>query len=170
MKKGNCERCMCLCRDCLNRTIDSSCGCKTCQGPRINCKSYIKYEQLQFFNKRNSTRKTWEDYGISKDRYKELKKYIRSGERIYVSAAEIAAYEANKDIAEYILLSVKENKSYDDLRVKWELREVERIPYCRTDFYGIRRYFYYLFDLELKNIEKCKVIERNTGENGEKTK
>lgn len=168
MKKGSCERCMCLCHDCLNRTIDSSCGCKTCRGPRINCKSYIKYEQLQFFNKKN-IRKTWEDYGISKERYKELKEYICSG--IYVSAATIAAYEANKNIAEYILLSVKENKSYDDLRVKWELREAERIPYCRTDFYGIRRYFYYLFDLELKKIEKCKmIIERNIGRNGEKTK
>ncbi len=93
-----------------------------------------------------------EYYGLTDERVEELEKLIRSGR--YASRASQAAHRANKDIAEYILLSVTKNKSYDVLRVKWELKEMERIPYCRTDFYGIRRYFYHLFDLELRRIGK----------------
>ncbi|WP_290095412.1 hypothetical protein [Bacteroides acidifaciens] len=97
-------------------------------------------------------RKSLEHYGISKQRYMQLKDYIQSGR--YDSIASQAAHTANKDIAEYLILSVTQNKSYDALRVKWELKEMERIPYCRTDFYGIRRYFYSLFDKELRRIGK----------------
>jgi hypothetical protein len=97
-------------------------------------------------------RHSWRHYGITKERRKQLTEYIQSGR--YASLASQAAHTANETIAEYILLSVKENKSYDALRVKWELKEMERIPYCRTDFYGIRRYFISLFDEEMRRIGK----------------
>lgn len=82
----------------------------------------------------------------------QLTEYIQSGR--YASLASQAAHRANEMIAECILLSVKENKSYDALRVKWELKEMERIPYCRTDFYGIRRYFFSIFNEKMKEIGK----------------
>lgn len=97
-------------------------------------------------------RHSWQHYGISKERYRQLTEYIQSGR--YTSVAHQAAHTANETIAEYILLSVTQNKSYDALRVKWELKEMERIPYCRTDFYGIRRYAIHLFDLEMRRIGK----------------
>lgn len=98
----------------------------------------------------HSPRHSWRDYGISKARHRQLTEYIQSGR--YDDIASQAAHESNKTIAQYILLSAKENKSYDAFSVKWQLKEIEQIPYCRTDFYGIRRYFYHLFDLEMKKI------------------
>ena len=97
-------------------------------------------------------RHPWEYYGIDKKRYEKLTEYIQSGR--YAHIASQAAHTANETIAEYILLSVIQNKSYDALRVKWEMKEMERIPYCRTDFYGYRRYFYHLFNEEIKEIGK----------------
>ena len=97
-------------------------------------------------------RHSWQHYGISKERYRQLTEYIRSGR--YTSVARQAAHTANEMIAEYILLSVTQNKSYDALRVKWELKEMERIPYCRTDFYGIRRHFFSIFNEKMKEIGK----------------
>lgn len=143
----------CLCRTCLN-----VCKCEGCTKKKESCERYRGFRQLSIFDTSRepqyqlAPRHSWKYYGISKERYRQLTEYIRSGR--YASLASQAAHTANKDIAEYILLSVTQNKSYDALRVKWELKEMERIPYCRTDFYGIRRYFYYLFDLEVRK-EEC---------------
>ena len=144
----------CLCRSCMNVCCDR----KECRGKIEECRQYRGFRQLSIFDTppkpryRSAPRHSWEHYGISKQRYRLLTEYIRSGR--YASLASQAARRANKDIAENLLLSVAQNKSYDALRVKWELREMERIPYCRTDFYGIRRYFYHLFDLEVRRIGK----------------
>ena len=97
-------------------------------------------------------RHSWEYYGITKERYRQLTEYIRSGE--YASLASQAAHRANKTIARYILLSIEKNLSYDELQKKWELREIERIPCCRTDFYGYRRYSYHLFNEKIKEMGK----------------
>lgn len=143
----------CLCRTCLNVY-----KCEGCTGKKESCERYSGFRQLSIFDTthkpqyQSAPRHSWQYYGISKERYRQLTEYIQSGR--YASLASQAAHRANETIAEYILLSVKENKSYDALRVKWELKEMERIPYCRTDFYGIRRYFYYLFDLEVRK-EEC---------------
>lgn len=143
----------CLCRTCLN-----VCKCEGCTGKIESCERYIGYRQLSIFDTpkepqhHSVPRHSWQHYGISKERYRQLAEYIQSGR--YNHVARQSAHTANKEIAEYILLSVRENKSYDALRVKWELKEMERIPYCRTDFYGIRRYFYSLFDKELRRIGK----------------
>lgn len=142
----------CLCWTCLN----TCCGRKNCTGKKDVCENYKGFRQLSIFEpppQSNSVpRHSWEYYGITKPRFRQLTEYIQSGK--YASLASQAAHTANKDIAEYILLSATQNKSYDALRVKWELKEMEQIPYCRTDFYGIRRYFYHLFDLEVGRIGK----------------
>ena len=142
----------CLCRTCLN-----ICKCEDCTGKKESCEDYRGFRQLSIFErlepKRCGTpRYSWDYYGISKERYRQLTEYIQSGR--YASLASQAAHRANEMIAEYILLSVKENKSYDVLRAKWELKEMEQIPYCRTDFYGIRRYFFSILDKELRRIGK----------------
>ena len=143
----------CLCRTCLNL-----CKCDGCTGKKESCKRYSGFMQLNIFEQQANPqyhsvpRYSWQHYGITKERYRQLTEYIQSGR--YASLASQAAHTANETIAEYILLSVKENKSYDALRVKWELKEMERIPYCRTDFYGIRRYFVAIFDKEMRKIGK----------------
>lgn len=147
------------CRSCLCRTCVTVCGnCAECKEKITYCENYNGFEQMSIFDipkepkYQGTPRHPLKYYGLTKKRAEELEKLIQS-ER-YSHLASQAAHMANEEIAEYILLSVKENKSYDALRVKWELKEMERIPYCRTDFYGIRRYFYSLFDKELRRIGK----------------
>ena len=144
----------CLCRTCLN----TCCNRKECPGKKTECKRYSGFRQLSIFDTlhepqcHSAPRHSWQHYGISEERYRQLTEYIQSGR--YASLASQAAHRANETIAEYILLSVTQNKSYDALRVKWELKEMERIPYCRTDFYGIRRYFFHIMNQKMKEIGK----------------
>lgn len=143
----------CLCRTCLKTCCDR----KNCKGKKESCENYIGFRQLSIFEPppqkyQSAPRHSWEHYGISKDRYRQLTEYIQSGR--YASVARHAAHTTNKDIAEYILLSVTENLSYDELQKMWELKKIERMACCRTDFYGYRRLFYYLFDLKVRRIEK----------------
>lgn len=143
----------CLCRTCLN-----VCKCEGCTGKKESCERYSVFWQLSIFDqppnpqRHSAPRHSWQHYGISKERYRQLTECIQSGR--YASLSSQAAHRANEMIAEYILLSVTQNKSYDALRVKWELKEMERIPYCRTDFYGIRRYFFSIFNEKMKEIGK----------------
>ena len=94
---------------------------------------------------RNPRFVTWKDYGISKNRYRELKDICISGKE--EEKVLRAAKKANKSISEYIVLSVKKDKSYE--KIEYDSR-LGRIPCGRTDFYGYRRLFYYLLDQELK--------------------
>ncbi|MCI9142373.1 MAG: hypothetical protein HFH87_07085 [Lachnospiraceae bacterium] len=134
------------------------CDRKNCPGKKESCERYSGFRQLSISEQPSKppynsiSRHSWQHYGISKNRYRQLTEYIHSGK--YSDLYFQAAHAANETIAKYILLSVTQNKSYDVLRVKWELKEMERIPYCRTDFYGIRRYFYHIFDEKLKEIGK----------------
>lgn len=146
------KRRACLCHTCL-----TVCGkCAECKEKITCCEDYNSFEQMSIFEippkQIGTPRHSWQYYGISKLRYRQLTEYIQSGR--YAALASQAAYTANETIAEYILLSVTQNKSYDALRVKWELKEMDRIPYCRTDFYGIRRYFFSIFDKEMRRIGK----------------
>lgn len=142
----------CLCRTCLNVCCDR----KNCAGKKGECDNYNGFRQLSIFEPaprfHSIPRHPWEYYGISKDRYRQLTEYIQSGR--YASLTSQAAHTANETISEHILLSVTKNKSYDALRVKWELKEMEQIPYGRTDFYGIRRYFFSIFNEKMKEIGK----------------
>lgn len=144
----------CLCRTCLNICCDR----KVCEGKKETCESYCNFRQVCIFDMSQEPqyhgvpRYPLEYYGLTKERVEELEKLIQSGK--YAPLASSAAHRACESIAEYILLSVMENKSYDALRAKWELKEMEQIPYCRTDFYGYRRYFMHLMDLEMRRIGK----------------
>lgn len=143
----------CICRSCLK-----SCKCSNCKGKIKECKRYSGFEQMSIFDTppepkyQKAPRYPWIYYGISEERYRQLTEYIQSGR--YASIASQAAHTANKDIAEYILLSVTKNMSYDALRIKWQLKEIEQMPCCRTDFYGYRRYFYHLFNEKIKEMGK----------------
>lgn len=143
----------CLCRTCLN-----VCKCEGCTGKKESCEKYNGFWQESIFDMpqepqyQGTPRKPLKYYGLTKKRVEELEKLIQSGK--YAPLVSQAAHTANEMIAEYILLSVTQNKSYDTLRVKWELKEMERIPYCRTDFYGIRRYFFSIFNEKMKEIGK----------------
>lgn len=95
---------------------------------------------------RRAPRASWNTYGISRERYKELRTLVQSGK--YDDEARLAADEANTSIAQYILISVMKNKSYEGIEY---VEGLGRIPCGRTDFYGYRRLFYYLLDKELKN-------------------
>lgn len=90
---------------------------------------------------------SWNDYGIGKKRYAELQEVVKSGE--HEEAVRSAAYSADKKIAEYILKSVKENKSYDKLEFDSRLG---RICAGRSDFYSIRRLFFHYLDVSLKQV------------------
>ncbi len=129
---------------------------RDCREKTESCENYDGFWQESIFEppkpQAGTPRYSWRYYGIRKARYKQLTECIQSGR--YASLASQAAHTANEMIAEYILLSVTQNKSYDALRVKWELKEMDRIPYCRTDFYGIRRYFFSIFDKEMRRIGK----------------
>lgn len=81
-----------------------------------------------------------------------MTEYIQSGR--YASVVRQAAHTANETIAEYLIISIAENKSYDALEKMWARGKIERIPYGKTDFYGIRRYFMHLMDLEMRKIGK----------------
>lgn len=147
------------CRTCLCRNCIKSCKCRGCKGKIKECKKYKGFRQLSIFDEppepkyQKAPRYPLSYYGLTDDDVAEFEKLIRSGE-IYASLASQAAYRANESIAEYILLSVTKNKSYDELQKKWELKEIERIPCCRTDFYGYRRYFYHLFNEKIKEMGK----------------
>ncbi len=91
---------------------------------------------------------TWQDYGISKARYREMRDMCRSGE--YDDLVLQTAHKTAPDIEKYIYLSVVKNKSYRALEAKWDLGEMGRMPYNHNDFYGYRRLFYHNLDCLLK--------------------
>ena len=87
---------------------------------------------------------SWDDYGIGKKRYTEV---VRSGR--YDELVHNAAYRSDEKIAEYLLKSVKENKSYDKLEFDSKLG---RICVGKSDFYSIRRLFFHYLDVALKQV------------------
>ena len=128
---------------------------------------------------------TWDDYGITKYRYRELKNFclqypekrakvsyglnatganiaIRNGHigRPTESQAvknsryskdilmiENSAREASAVIYPWIIKSVTEDLSYDDIEYDQQLGQ---IPICKKDFYGLRRKFYSILDKRKK--------------------
>lgn len=146
----------CLCRSCLV----ACCGSENkinCQGKKESCENYNGFKQESVFEQpqpqyQAAPRHSWHYYGISRARYKQLAEYIHSGR--YATVARQAAHTANKDIAEYLVMSIEKELSYDDLERMWTLKEIERMPVGRSDFYGWRRYYMHIFDMELRRIGK----------------
>lgn len=141
----------CLCRTCLN-----VCACKNCTGKKESCENYSGFRQMSIFEpppqQTGTPRHSWQYYGITKARYRQLTEYIQSGK--YASLASYTAHTACKEFEEYILLSVMKNLSYEGLDKLWARGDIERMPCGRSDFYGWRRYFFSIFDKELRRIGK----------------
>ena len=92
---------------------------------------------------------SYKEYNIEKNRYKKLRKMCTMEK--YNDIVQRIAYETNKEIAEYIILSVREKISYDNFDLPKYQEKFGKIKIGRTDFYGYRRLFYHLFDQYLKN-------------------
>ena len=112
--------------------------------------------------RRNGTdtmqRRSYAEYGIAKQRLAELQDGCKNGayppERLKAACLGIEA------VSPWILLSVRQGKSFDRLQISWELREMERPPYCRTDFYSYRRRFFANLDKELKERDAdCETVK-----------
>lgn len=142
----------CLCRTCLNTCCDR----KNCTGKKETCEKYNGFRQLSIFEptpqQTGIPRHPIEYYGLTDNRVAELVKLIQSGR--YTSIASQVAHIADKDAAGYILLSIKQNLSYDALDKLYARGEVDRIPCSRTGFYYTKKYFFHLMDLEMRRIGK----------------
>lgn len=118
----------------------------------------VKEYQAQYWERKaikaGNIRAPWKDYGITQERVDELVEVIRSGEydAIVLSAAQMADEKA----AKHMILSVAKNLSYEGLQRLWELREIERMPCGRTDFYGVRRLFFHYLDFALNKMQERK--------------
>lgn len=100
--------------------------------------------------KAGNLRASWEQYGITPERLKELKMIVRSGE--YDDLVRSAAFMADELAAGHILLSVKENLSYE--RIEFD-EKLGRCPLGKTDFYGARRLFFHQLNCALKDEKKA---------------
>ena len=123
-----------------------------------SCERYSVFRQLSIFELppkpeyHSIPRHSWQHYGINKERYRQLTEYIQSGR--YALLASQAAHTADNDVAEYILLSITKKLSYEGLEKLYGRGEIDRIPCSRTGFYYTKKYFYSLFDKELRRIGK----------------
>ena len=147
------------CHTCLCRTCLTVCGkCTDCKEKTEFCDVYNGFWQESIFGIQQETpyqgtpRHSLAYYGLTDERVEELEKLIQSGR--YTALASQAAHTANETLSEYILLSITKNLSYEGLEKLWGRGEIERMPYGRTDFYGVRRYAMHLFDLEMRRVGK----------------
>lgn len=143
----------CLCKYCIKECMK----CLECRKSTEVCNKYIRFTQMSIFDdtetQNNGTpRHSLKYYGITKERYGQLTEYIQSGR--YASLASQAAHTADNDVAEYILLSITKKLSYEGLEKLYGRGEIDRIPCSRTGFYYTKKYFYSLFDKELRRIGK----------------
>lgn len=101
--------------------------------------------------KAKNIRASWEEYGITPERLDELIGIVRSGkcDDVVLSAAR----RADESAAGHIIMSVKENVSYDILEAKQAAGKIERIALGRSDFYGTRRLFFHYLDTALKRVK-----------------
>lgn len=137
------------CRSCICKNCIKSCKCFNCKEPVKICNEKQAFKQFSLIEKKKLPRNiTWNDYGITRERYHELKTLCQSGK--YDDVARSEARRANEIISEYILLSVLEDVSYDKFDLPKYKNKLGKICVCRTDFYGYRRLFYHLFDERMK--------------------
>lgn len=106
---------------------------------------------------------SWEDYGINKERLSQLKEYCKDDK--YKEQVISAAYLAEPHVARWIIKSVCTGKTYE--RLEYD-KELGRIPCGRTDFYGYRRRFYDIFDMEMQKIEYGTKDKKNKTTIGDK--
>ena len=101
--------------------------------------------------RRNGTntiqRLNYAEYGIGR-RLEELQDGCGAG--IYPPEILKAACKEFEFIELWILLSVRQGKSFDRLQILWELGEMERPAVSRSGFYRFRRRFFANLDKALK--------------------
>lgn len=85
-------------------------------------------------------RRSYRQYGLTDERVAELQNGCKTGEYSFKTLQ--AACEGFAFARPWILLSVVENRSYDELRTAWELGKIEVLPVGRTNFYALRRQFF----------------------------
>ncbi len=141
----------CLCRTCMAVCCDR----KNCIGKKEACDNYSGFRQMSIFEPptqpqyQSAPRYSWGHYGLDDKVYrKKLYTMCQSGK--YDSIIRQAAHQTNEDVALYLVKSVTQNKSYDKIEFD---RELGRICVGKSDFYGYRRYFYYLFSKKIKNLK-----------------
>lgn len=99
----------------------------------------------------------YSEYGISRERYIEMRNGCAEGK--YSPETFQEACRGLEFIKPWIILSVTKSKSYDLM----EYSELGRIPVGRSDFYGFRRKFYHNLDCLLRSEqENVTVKERAT--------
>lgn len=111
--------------------------------------------------KAKNIRASWGDYGITPERLNELIGIVRSGK--YDAEVRSAARKADESAAEHIIMSVKENASYEALEAKQAAGKIEKIALGRSDFYGTRRLFFHYLDTALSEIQTGKSEEVKNG-------
>lgn len=120
---------------------------------RVGNPDRVKQYQRKYWEKvaakAVNIRASYRDYGITPERLNELVRIVRSGQ--HDDLALSAARKADESAAGHIIMSVKENKSYDVLEAKQAAGKIERIALGRSDFYGTRRLFFHYLDTALKN-------------------
>lgn len=147
------------CSTCLCRTCLTVCGkCTDCKEKIESCDIYNGFWQESIFDipqeqqYHSVPRHSLVYYGLTDERVGELAKMIQSGQ--YASIASSIAHTVDNDSAEYILMSIKKNLSFEGLEKLYGCGEIDRIPCSRTGFYYTKKYFYSLFDKELRRIGK----------------
>ena len=76
--------------------------------------------------------------------------------RNWCDLVQKAAEQAEPRIAEWIVSSIMEGKSFDRMAVKWELGEAEMMPCCRNSFYAYRKFTLAILDDMLSGKEEGK--------------
>lgn len=76
-------------------------------------------------------------YGLTRDRVKLLLHECREGK--HTDLLRTAARQAEPRIAEWLVASITEGKSFDRMAIRWELGEEGMMPCCRNTFYSYRK-------------------------------
>lgn len=107
--------------------------------------------------KTKGIRASWRDYEITPERLNELMEIVKSNN--YDTVVLSAARKADEKAAGHIIISVKENASYEALEAKWAAGKIEKIPLGRSDFYGVRRLFFHYLDIALRKMRTGNSME-----------
>lgn len=146
------------CRNCICRTcINVCCSVYECPGKKKECSRHNEIEQTNVFSpppelerRKSAPRNPWKEYGLENKEYRKwLKEMAQNPE--YAKIARNCAHIAAPEIEEYIYLSVTKNLKFE--AIEYDSR-LGRIPCGRTDFYGYKRYFFSIFDKEVRRMEK----------------
>lgn len=111
-------------------------------------KEYQKRYWEKAAEKQKNIRAPWSDYGIDKERLKELQEIVRCGK--YDELVLSAALSADDRVARHIIASVKEQVPYELVEFR---EEFGRCTLGRTDFYGARRLFFHYLDIAFKDVQ-----------------